>query len=320
VKSARAIQHRWPSSLLVILPFLAAAVACSSPTAPEAPEPIAQAALRLTGAQVLVGGQSVNGQTMQAGHMEGGATLFKATLLGPGNGPAVGHTVQVQYQTPGGGPGGMMNQQGVMNLYDDGTHGDPVAGDGVYCFEDQDGRFGVHMPWAPAGEYHYEFFGFDHQNHHSNHMEVSLTMTPGASAASLELSGAQIMVGGQVVNGQTMQPGQMHGNSTFFQATLTGPNGPALGHTVQVQYQTPGYGMGSGHMGGGTGYMYLYDDGTHGDPIAGDGIYCLEDYQGQYGFHMADAPHGQYHYEFFGFNHDDIHSNHMNVVVTVGSG
>jgi hypothetical protein len=73
-------------------------------------------------------------------------------------------------------------------------------------------------------------------------------------------------------------------------------------------------------MGNGPGPLYLYDDGTHGDPIAGDGIYCFDDEQGRFGFHMAGAPHGQYHYEFFGFDHHDHHSNHVMVTVTVGSG
>lgn len=142
--------------------------------------------------------------------------------------------------------------------------------------------------------------------------EVAPTLT------GLRLTGAQVVVGGQVVNGQTMQPGQMNGASTFFQATLTGPNGAALGEHVQVQYQTPGGGMGG--MMGGEGILYMYDDGTHGDPIAGDGIYCYEDEQGQYGFHMQNAAHGQYHYEFYGLDHVEQHTNHMNVVVTIASG
>ena len=133
-------------------------------------------ALRLTGAQVVVGGQVVNGQTMQAGQMPGSSTLFKATLTGPNGGPALGQNAQVQYQTPGGGPGGMMNQQGLMNLYDDGTHGDPIAGDGIYCYEDQQGRYGFHMQWAPTGQYPYEFYGFDHDEQHSNHMNVIATI------------------------------------------------------------------------------------------------------------------------------------------------
>ena len=142
-------------------------------------------------------------------------------------------------------------------------------------------------------------------------------LTP--TLAALTMSGAQVFVGGQVVNGQTLETGQMHGDSTLFQAMLRdGNGGPALGHTVQVEYQTPGNGHGG--MMGGQGLLHLYDDGTHGDPIAGDGIYCYEDEEGHYGFHMSSAPMGQYHYEFYGFDHDDHHSNHMNVVVTMGPG
>ncbi|MGD8329622.1 MAG: hypothetical protein PVJ49_09295 [Acidobacteriota bacterium] len=308
-----------PRSLsLIPVALLAGALlaGCSTPTSPQTQDPM-QSSLRLSSAQILISGEVVNGQTMETGHMQGGSTLFQATLTMGNGGPALGDTVQVQYQTPGGGPGGMMHQQGLMTLYDDGTHGDPSAGDGVYCYADEQGQYGFHMPWAPAGEYHYEFFGFDHDDHHSNHMTVSVTMVAGSATTALQLSGAQVMVGGQVVNGQTMQPGQMHGDSTFFQATLTGPQGPAVGDTVQVHYQIPHGGMG-GHMGSGDGYMYLYDDGTHGDPTAGDGIYCYNDAQGLYGFHMHDALHGDYHYDFFGFDHDDHHSNHMNVVVTIG--
>jgi hypothetical protein len=274
----------------------------------------------MTGAQVVVDGQAVNGQTMQTGQMQGSNTLFKTTMTHANGTPALGLTVQVQYQTPGGGPGGMMSQQGLMNLYDDGTHGDPTAGDGIYCYRDEQGQYGMHMPWAPAGQYHYEFLGFDHANNHSNHMDVSVTMAQGAAVVtSLQLSNAQVLVNGQLANGQTIQPGQVTGDSTFFQAMLTGPNGPALGEHVQVQYQTPGGGMGGMMGGNGQGIMYLYDDGTHGDPIAGDGIYCFEDLQGQYGFHMHDAMHGQYHYEFYGLDHFENHTNHMNVLVTIAS-
>jgi hypothetical protein len=155
-----------------------AALGCNSPTASEAPElDPTSSVLTLTGAQVVVEGQVVNGQTMHAGQTHGNATLFQATLTGPNGGPAPGHTVQVQYHTPGGGSGGMMNGAGLMTLYDDGTHGDPVAGDGTYCYADEDGHYGFHMPWAPPGQYHYEFFGFDHDDHHSNHMNVVVTIT-----------------------------------------------------------------------------------------------------------------------------------------------
>lgn len=178
--------HSQPRShfpALAILLVAGVAIGCNSPVAPDnsIPDP-ALAALQLTGAALVVGGQVVNGQTMQAGQMQGTSTLFKATLRGANGAPALGHSAQVQYRTPGGGPGSMMNGQGLLHLYDDGTHGDPVAGDGIYCYEDGQGQYGFHMPWAPAGQYHYEFYGFDHDERHSNHMTAVVTMVsaPGA--------------------------------------------------------------------------------------------------------------------------------------------
>jgi hypothetical protein len=130
---------------------------------------------------------------------------------------------------------------------------------------------------------------------------------------TLQLVNAQVLLNGQVVNGMTMHAGQLGAGTTFFQATLIGAQGPGIGQTVQVQYNTPRHQM------GGPGYMYLYDDGTHGDPFAGDGIYCLADDDGLYGFHMGAAPFGQYQYEFFGIDHTGRHSNHMQVMVTIAS-
>jgi len=142
--------------------------------------------------------------------------------------------------------------------------------------------------------------------------------SPDIAEIALQLINPQVMVNGQSVNGQSIQMGQMVGTSTFFQATLMDAGGPAPGRTVQVQYQVPHHGPGMmGTPGQGT--MVLYDDGTHGDPVAGDGTYCLDDTQGQYGMHMATAPMGQYHYEFFGIGHDEQQTNHMNVTVTMVS-
>lgn len=165
------------SPLLAIILVAGVTIGCNSPTAPEVAPTLT--GLRLTGAQVMVGSQVVNGQTMQAGQMTGSSTFFEATLTAANGAPALGQTVQVQYQTPGGGPGGMMNQQGLMQMYDDGTHGDPIAGDGIYCYEDEQGQYGLHMQDAAHGQYHYEFYGFDHDEQHSNHINVIVTITSG---------------------------------------------------------------------------------------------------------------------------------------------
>jgi hypothetical protein len=136
-----------------------------------------------------------------------------------------------------------------------------------------------------------------------------------APTVQLTLSDATVSVGGQTVNGQTIQHGHMQGTNTFFQARLHDGNQPALGQTVQVKYQWPG-GMGMMHR---QGTVTLYDDGTHGDWQAGDGIYCLEDFQHQAGFCGQGAPYGTYHYEFWGQHHAGQQSNHVEVSVTIAS-
>jgi len=161
------------------LAFATLVIACSSPTAPQSDPPVqaAQASLAISGAQVLFNGQVVNGQTMHAGQMNGGNTLFRATLTHQNGSPAPGQTVQVHYQFPGNGMGSMMGGDGILHLYDDGTHGDPIAGDGIYCLEDGAGQYGMHGQHGQHGEYHYEFYGFDQQDHHSNHVMVWVNIT-----------------------------------------------------------------------------------------------------------------------------------------------
>ncbi len=164
------------SSLWLGVALLAAfALGCSSPMAPETVQ--SPPSFQLTNAQVRVDGMVVNGETLQMGEIKGSSTFFEATLMGPA-GPAAGHTVQAQYQVPHHGPGNMMGgpDQGLMTLYDDGTHGDPIAGDGIYCYEDVQGQYGLHRHGAPAGQYNYEFFGVDHDLHHTNHVNVIVTM------------------------------------------------------------------------------------------------------------------------------------------------
>ena len=150
------------------------AVGCSSPTSPDVVIP---EIFQVTNAVVSVDGATVNGESFQMGQMTGNSTFFQATLMGP-NGAVAGETMQAQYQIPHQGPG-MMNGgsgQGVMPLYDDGTHGDPIAGDGTYCYEDFDGQYGLHMHGTPAGQYHYEFYGIHHDQQHTDHMIVNVTM------------------------------------------------------------------------------------------------------------------------------------------------
>lgn len=173
--SARTSSGRSGSVSLLAIAFLALSpLGCNSPTAPDAGM---QPQLRLNGALVEVNGEVVNGESFQVGQMTGASTFFQATLMGP-NGTVPGEAVRVQYRVPHQGPGGMMDgpAQGLMTLYDDGSHGDPTPGDGIYCYEDQQGLYGFHMHGAAAGTYHYEFFGVDHNQHHTGHMSVDVML------------------------------------------------------------------------------------------------------------------------------------------------
>ena len=118
---------------LAVVAMSVAAAGCGKdlPTSPqelieELAELIPTAELTLSNATISVGGQPVNGQTIQHGFMQGANTFFQARLH-EGDHPALGQTVQVKYRWPGG-MGMMMNRQGVATLYDDGTHGDWQAG------------------------------------------------------------------------------------------------------------------------------------------------------------------------------------------------
>ncbi len=142
----------------------------SNPTAPNTP------VLALTSADVLVMDESVSGQTVSRGHNEGGSTRFQAQLMLDGS-PAIGHEAWIQFDRPQGMGMGMGRHTGLLQLHDDGTNGDLMAGDGIYSYEDHEGEYGCHSDEAGAGEYHYEFYGTRTDGHESNHMTVTVTVT-----------------------------------------------------------------------------------------------------------------------------------------------
>jgi hypothetical protein len=83
----------------------------------------------------------------------------------------------MEYSQPGpnhhGGP--MSNgYNGTVECYDDGTHGDAVAGDGIYHYMDPNDRIGCHGLNAPAGEYHYTFWCEDVYGQRSNTVSVEI--------------------------------------------------------------------------------------------------------------------------------------------------
>jgi hypothetical protein len=153
----------------VALIALLATTHCGESNGPTAPT---GAGIALTGASVMVNGQIVNGQAVPRGH--GHSTRFEASLMF-GSRPAPGEVVQVRFDRPG---LGMMPTTGVFSLYDDGTHGDPVPGDGIYCYEDVAGQYGCHTEDARPGRYHYDFSGMHGGMHESNHMMVTVKVNP----------------------------------------------------------------------------------------------------------------------------------------------
>jgi len=128
----------------------------------------------LSEASATVDGHSINGQTIH-GDDRSGFVSFEAHLVDGHHGPAPGHQVRVEYDIPA---MGMMRRTGTFMLHDDGTHGDVVPHDGIYCYGDVPGEYGCHGPDARPGEYHYDFCGIARDGRDSNHMKVEIVFVP----------------------------------------------------------------------------------------------------------------------------------------------
>ncbi len=128
----------------------------------------------VTNAQVLVHGQPVQGLVIQGTDEP---ALFRVHIQAPGGLRTIQRVV-LRYSQPGpnhhGGPmmGGF---RGTVLCYDDGTHGDDIAGDGIYHFMDPDDAIGCHGVGAPPGDYHYEFWCEDVFGQQSNVASVTVT-------------------------------------------------------------------------------------------------------------------------------------------------
>jgi len=166
--------NRWTLGGIVTLVGVAASLSSGCNGNRTSPTEPGSAGFSLISAQVVVGGRAVGGQTLPQGHGTGESTRFEAEVTVAGS-QASGATVWMQFDRPRG--MGMSHHQGRVELYDDGTHGDHVAGDGLYCLEDSIGEYGCGGVDAGPGEYHYEFFGQNRTGHETNHMLVTVTIT-----------------------------------------------------------------------------------------------------------------------------------------------
>jgi hypothetical protein len=70
----------------------------------------------------------------------------------------------------------MMGHQETVLCYDDGTHGDQVAGDGIYSYLDTSGSIGPHASDCPHGTYVYSFHGEDMAGHETNSVQCHVTV------------------------------------------------------------------------------------------------------------------------------------------------
>jgi hypothetical protein len=163
---------------LAVTILLLAAWGCGSgdPATPATPATPGTTEIMLSGAKVSINDQSLGGRNIHQGEYSD-PMRYEARLVDRHGNLVPGGRVQVQF--------GMPNMMGHMNeytgdfyCYDDGTHGDPIAGDGVYCFVDSIGDYGCHRGDARLGEYNYDFCGYDQHGQESNHMEVGVTLVP----------------------------------------------------------------------------------------------------------------------------------------------
>lgn len=136
------------AGLMVVLPAMTGCQGGDDLVFTASPE------IRLVEVDVRVDDRSIADVTMHLGH-EVGAVRFVARLADSG-GPAPGHAVQVEYDIPG---MGHRRRVGVFLLHDDGTQGDTIPHDGLYCYEDVSGEYACHGPGEHVGAYHYDFCG-----------------------------------------------------------------------------------------------------------------------------------------------------------------
>lgn len=122
--------------------------------------------------------------------------------------------------------------------------------------------------------------------------------SPGApSQQAPVVSDPQVIVGGVSVRGLVAKGTD---EPSLFGVRVHAPSGfPSIARVV-LQYSQPGQNHHGGPMMGGfTGTVLCYDDGTHGDDIPGDGIYHFMDPDDNIGCHGLYAPSGEYHYSFW---------------------
>lgn len=137
--------------------YLAAALIALTVTACSSTEPAGEPPTATTGieaAEVFVGGSPASGGAISG---EQGPSLFQVQLRD--RDPLHLESVErcaVHYDLPGDGllP---LRRLGEQPVFDDGSHGDDVPGDGVFHWLDEEDTIGGGRIDAPAGDYQYRF-------------------------------------------------------------------------------------------------------------------------------------------------------------------
>jgi hypothetical protein len=107
----------------------------------------------------------------------------------------------------------------------------------------------------------------------------------------------QVLVGGVLVEGPVSRGSD---EPALFRVHVRAQGGLATIRRVVLQYAQPGPNHHGGPMMGGfSGTVICYDDGTHGDDLPGDAIYHYMDPENQIGCHGRNAPAGDYRYSFW---------------------
>lgn len=125
----------------------------------------------------------------------------------------------------------------------------------------------------------------------------SMPTTSSPTSGGPEVTNPQVLVGGMPVQGFVSLGTDETG---LFRIHVRAPGGLTSIQRVVLQYSQPGPNHhGGSMMGGFSGTVLCYDDGTHGDDVPGDGIYHYMDPENQIGCHGRNAPAGNYQYAFW---------------------
>jgi len=134
----------------------------------------------------------------------------------------------------------------------------------------------------------------------------------GVVDSPLALTAAIIINGSDMTNGTMSNPNQ--GDLMTLKAEFSDPQG---NHTIRMAAAsyTHGHGM-MNHMG----EITLWDDGTHGDHVPGDGWYTMEDdmlqMMSMMGNHWNNIM-GSHEFQFYCLDEDGNESNHISAHLDV---